>query len=54
MRRSRLVFTSRKSFVFRTRQQVACDMFICQKRSEHLVEKNYLWLFLTQIVHSKR
>ena len=25
--------------VFRTRQQVACEMFICRKRSEHLVEK---------------
>ena len=37
---SRLViFTTRKSSVFRTRQQVACEMFICRKRSEHLVEK---------------
>ena len=25
--------------MFRTRQQVACKMFICRKRSEHLVEK---------------
>ena len=25
--------------MFRTRQQVACEMFICRKRSEHLVEK---------------
>ena len=45
-------FTSRKSSVFCTRQQVACEMFICWKRSDHLVEKNYLWLFWTQIVHS--
>ena len=33
------LFTSRKSSVFRTRQQVACEMFICQQHSEHLVEK---------------
>ena len=32
-------FTSWKSSVYRTRQQVACEIFICQKRSEHLVEK---------------
>ena len=25
--------------MYRTRQQVACEMFICRKRSEHLVEK---------------
>ena len=25
--------------MFRTRHQVACEMFICRKRSEHLVEK---------------
>ena len=25
--------------MFRTRQQVACEMFICLKRSEHLVKK---------------
>ena len=25
--------------MFRTHQQVACEMFICRKRSEHLVEK---------------
>ena len=31
--------TSRKSPVFRTRHQDACEMFICRKRSEHLVEK---------------
>ena len=38
-------FTSRKSSVFRTRQQVACEMFIFRKRSEHLVEK-----ILSQVV----
>ena len=32
-------FTSRKRSVFRTRQQDACEMFICRKGSEHLVEK---------------
>ena len=26
--------------MFRTRQQVACEMFICRKRSERLAEKN--------------
>ena len=25
--------------MFRTRQQVTCEMFICRKLSEHLVEK---------------
>ena len=30
-----------------------CLFVICRKRSEHLVEKNYLWLFLTRIVHWK-
>ena len=36
----KLFFTSRKSSVFRTRQQVDCEMLICRKRSEHLVKKN--------------
>ena len=38
----KLFFTSRKSSVFRTRQQVACEIFICRKRSEHLVEKKII------------
>ena len=41
MRRSRLViFLLQGKVLFRTRHQVACEMFICRKRSEHLVEKN--------------
>ena len=32
-------FTSRKNSVFRTRHQVACEMFICLKCLEHPVEK---------------
>ena len=47
MRRSRLViFLLQGKVLFRTRHQVACEMFICRKRSEHLVEKIlYLVLF---------
>ena len=54
VRRSRLgFFLLQGKVLFRTRRQVACEMFISDKRSKDLVEKLYLQLNLTQIVHSK-
>ena len=38
--------------LFHTRQQVACEMFIVESVPKTLSKKLYLWLYLTQIVHS--